>query len=311
MKNTIILHHTPRSPFSEKVRLMLDLSNKEWMHVQAPVHSNKRTIQKIFVEGYSRRIPLLQIGADIYCDSSAISDQLAVSTGIPEYSKENLSDYRDFTIELEEKGFTAFFVSIPQKQLLSAYFKDYSLKDFYGFVAGRVGSFKGVDMPKPNTEAEMQKKEKYLNTCEEMLNTSKYLISNKKPTQTDFVLYHLVWYSLKANVTDLFDGRPNIKKWYLGMKAGRKPLPKEISGKESLMIAKDSKPQAIPKEMQVGPMIGREVSLIPDDVSGPGTLAVTGIVVGEDDQKVILKRETKETGIIHIHFPKHALGACF
>lgn len=114
-------------------------------HVQAPVHSNKRTIQKVLVEGYSRRIPLLQIGADIYCDSSVISDQLAETTGIPEYSKENLGEHRAFTIEIEEKGFTAFFVSIPQKQLLSAYFKNYSFKDFYGFVAGRVGSFKGVE----------------------------------------------------------------------------------------------------------------------------------------------------------------------
>ncbi len=195
--------------------------------------------------------------------------------------------------------------------MLSAYFKDYSLKDFYGFVAGRVGSFKGVDMPKPDVEEEKRKKEKFLSTCEEMLSTSKYLISNEKPTQADFVLYHLIWYSLKANMNDLFVGRPNIKRWYMGMVSGRKPLPKEIKGKDALKIAKDSKPKSISKDMKSGPMVGKEVSLVPDDVSGPGTLPVTGIVVGENEQKIIIKRETKETGIIHIHFPKHALGACF
>lgn len=311
MKNTMILHHTPRSPFSEKVRLMLDLSEKNWMHVRAPIHSNKRRIQRVLVEGYSRRIPLLQIGADIYCDSSVISDQLAISTGIPEYSKENLGEFKKYAVDLEEKGFTAFFVSIPQKQLLSAYFKDYSFKDFYGFVAGRVGSFKGVELPKPNVDDEKRKKEDILNECEEKLSTSKYLITSEKPTLADFTLYHLIWYSLKANMTDLFAGRPNVKKWYYGMSNGRKALPNEIKGVDALKIAKDNRPIVIPEDMKNGPMVGKEVSLIPDDVSGPGTLPVTGVVVGENENKIILKRVTKETGTIHIHFPKHALGACF
>lgn len=311
MNKTMILHHTPRSAFAEKVRLMLDLSEKEWMHVQAPVHSNKRIVQRKLVEGYSRRIPLLQIGADIYCDSSVISDQLAESTGIPEYSKENLGEHKAYAIELEEQGFVAFLASIPKKQLLSAYFKDYSMKDFYGFLAGRVGSFKGVDMPKLNVELEKKKRVEILKACENMLSTSKYLISNERPTLIDFTLYHLIWYNLKNGMIDVFTGRLNLKKWYYTMSQGRKPLPKEIKGEDALRIAKENTPSVVSDEMKTGPMVGREVSLIPDDVSGLGTLPVTGIVVGENETKIIIKRETEETGLIHIHFPKHALGACF
>lgn len=88
-------------------------------------------------------------------------------------------------------------------------------------------------------------------------------------------------------------------------------MPREIKGGEALKIAKDSKPKPIPNAMKLGSMVGKHVSLMPDDVSGPGTLPVKGLVGGEDDLKVIIERKTAETGTIHVHFPKHALGACF
>ena len=66
----IILHHYDTSPFSEKVRLMLGIKGLAWRSVIQPVIMPKPDL--IPLTGGYRRIPVMQIGADIYCDSQVI-----------------------------------------------------------------------------------------------------------------------------------------------------------------------------------------------------------------------------------------------
>src|SRR6187431_2355817 len=67
----IILHHYDTSPFSEKVRLMLGIKGLKWRSVIQPVIMPKPDL--IPLTGGYRRIPVLQIGADIYCDTALIA----------------------------------------------------------------------------------------------------------------------------------------------------------------------------------------------------------------------------------------------
>ena len=66
----LILHHYDTSPFSEKVRLMLGLKGLAWRSVIQPVIMPKPDL--IPLTGGYRRIPVMQIGADIYCDTQVI-----------------------------------------------------------------------------------------------------------------------------------------------------------------------------------------------------------------------------------------------
>lgn len=66
----IILHHYDASPFSEKVRLMLGLKQLEWSSVLTPNMMPKPDL--VPLTGGYRRAPVMQIGADIYCDSQVI-----------------------------------------------------------------------------------------------------------------------------------------------------------------------------------------------------------------------------------------------
>ena len=70
----IILHHYDTSPFSEKVRLMLGIKALAWRSVIQPVIMPKPDL--IPLTGGYRRIPVMQIGADIYCDSQVILAEL-------------------------------------------------------------------------------------------------------------------------------------------------------------------------------------------------------------------------------------------
>src|SRR5215469_16273795 len=81
MPDEIILHHYDASPFSEKVRLLLGLNGLAWRTVIQPTIMPKPELTPL-TGGY-RRIPVLQTGADVYCDTQVILAELAARTGAP------------------------------------------------------------------------------------------------------------------------------------------------------------------------------------------------------------------------------------
>ena len=66
----IILHQYDRSPFSEKVRLVFGLKGVSWRAVDIPAWAPKPDLTPL-TGGY-RKTPVMQIGADIYCDTRII-----------------------------------------------------------------------------------------------------------------------------------------------------------------------------------------------------------------------------------------------
>src|SRR5258708_7660984 len=70
----IILHHYDTSPYAEKVRTGLGLKGLAWASVELPVIMPKPNLTAL-TGGY-RKTPVLQIGADIYCDSQLIMREL-------------------------------------------------------------------------------------------------------------------------------------------------------------------------------------------------------------------------------------------
>ena len=66
-----ILHHYPVSPFAEKIRTMLGFKRLGWKSVQIPVVLPKHDV--VALTGGYRKTPILQIGADIYCDTALIA----------------------------------------------------------------------------------------------------------------------------------------------------------------------------------------------------------------------------------------------
>src|ERR1700754_2464730 len=74
MTAEIILHHYDTSPFSEKVRVMLGAKSLAWRSVIQPTIMPKPLL--IPLTGGYRRIPVMQIGSDVYCDTQVILAEL-------------------------------------------------------------------------------------------------------------------------------------------------------------------------------------------------------------------------------------------
>ena len=66
----IILHHFDRSPFSEKIRVVFGYKGLSWRSVRIPQIMPKPDLMPL-TGGY-RRTPVMQIGADVFCDTQII-----------------------------------------------------------------------------------------------------------------------------------------------------------------------------------------------------------------------------------------------
>jgi glutathione S-transferase len=69
-----ILHHYDFSPFSEKIRLAFGIKRLHWQLVIAPALMPKPEL--VALTGGYRHIPVLQIGADVFCDTRTIVREL-------------------------------------------------------------------------------------------------------------------------------------------------------------------------------------------------------------------------------------------
>jgi glutathione S-transferase len=70
----IIFHHYWPSPFSEKVRVIFGMKKLAWRSVEIPNMMPKPDLMPL-TGGY-RKTPVMQIGADIYCDTQLIIREL-------------------------------------------------------------------------------------------------------------------------------------------------------------------------------------------------------------------------------------------
>src|SRR5580698_104329 len=77
----LILHHYDASPFSEKVRLLFGIKALAWRSVLQPNIMPKPDL--VPLTGGYRRIPVLQIGADIYCDTQVIMAEIEARQARP------------------------------------------------------------------------------------------------------------------------------------------------------------------------------------------------------------------------------------
>jgi len=108
----LILHHYDFSNFAEKARLMLGLKGLAWLSVEQPPILPKPKLMPL-TGGY-RRIPILQEGADLWCDTRLIAQELERRVPSPTLFPEGTRGHGEAIAWWAEHQFmrpTALFVS--------------------------------------------------------------------------------------------------------------------------------------------------------------------------------------------------------
>jgi len=296
-----ILHHYPQSPVSEKVRVVLGMKDLDWRSVEIPRLPPKPDLMPL-TGGY-RRTPVLQIGADIFCDSQCIMRELERRYPEPTLYPNNgagmvwgVSRWTDGPL-FET---TIAVVLGAQADTLPEDFARDRGRLYFGpdYDLGRLQR----DLPHLLAQLRGQ-----LGWMEARLATDRRFMLGDAPGLPDALCYYLVWFirGRYEGGAELLGEFPNLLAWEERVRGIGHGRPRDMTSSEALDVARAATPEPALGEDPHDPQrlsTGQEVSVVPD-VDG-GDPAVTGRLVGASADEVAITREDPRAGEVVVHFPR-------
>jgi glutathione S-transferase len=304
----LILHHYPQSPFAEKARLLLGFKGLSWHSVMVPPVMPKPDLTAL-TGGY-RKTPVLQVGADIYCDTALIARRLEQEKAAPALFPQGL--------ELVSQGFAAWADSVVFSHAVALVFQPESLAVKFAkvppqlldvLVADRAKLFSGGSAARLQLDQAKHQWPAIISRIDQQLHHASGDFLFGEPSIADFSLAHPLWFLKGSSVTaPLVDAYPAVAAWLdrvLGFGHGTST---QMSAEQALDIARNATPAALPDEMFEdlnGFKAGQQVSIAATDY---GTDPVIGELLFAGREELILRRTDERAGTVHVHFPR--LGFC-
>ena len=298
--NDIILHHYPQSPVSEKVRVALGIKGLAWRSVEIPRVPPKPDVMPL-TGGY-RRTPIVQIGADIYCDSQCILRELerrhpeptfypGGAEGLPWGIGRWTDGLFDVAVRLS--------LGANADQLPEAF-----AKDRVRLFLGPSGDLKKVQADLPHTVAQLRAQYGW---ADQRLAGGRRFMLGDKPGLPDALVYYLVWFvrGRWQGGPGLLSEFPALEAWEQRVKAIGHGRPATMTPAEAIEIARSSEPTTPEQGDARDPqriVPGQKVSVVPDLDSGEPPVA--GIVRLVDRDTIALLRDDPRVGTVCVHFPR-------
>lgn len=294
----IILHHYDLSPFAEKVRVALGLKQATWKSVKIPRVMPKPELMPL-TGGY-RRTPVMQIGADIYCDTQLI--MLEIERRLPSPAllpRGREGEARAIAMWADRLIFSPA-VGVVMSQVADKFGEDFK-KDRSEF------SGRSFDAARLKAALPVVRDQTYalLSLAEQMLGDGRRYLLGAEAGLVDCALYNPVWFihqNLGAAASPL-DRLPRIAGWFERMKAVGNGRRTDIEAAEALDIARAATPAATAVDAgdPSGLRAGDRLSVTPDDT---GRVPVIGTLVGLAADRVSLARHDERVGDVVVHFPR-------
>jgi glutathione S-transferase len=293
----IILHHYESSPYSEKVRLAFGIKGIAWSSVEIPRIMPKPDLMPL-TGGY-RKTPVLQIGADIYCDTQLILRELDARHPEPPLNPQ--AGISDALAWWAEKAMFTPAVIVAFADI--AHRLPESFKEDRAKFSGR--NFDPARM-KATLPYQLDQLRAHFDWLDRALADGRNFLLGEKPGTPDLAAYHCVWFierNAGKSATPLGEfGR--LLGWAERMAAIGHGKRTEMSSQRALEIAKAATPVTAPaadRSDPVGRKPGQKVAVTPDDV---GKDPVAGELVRSSAQEIVIKRSDPQVGDVHVHFPR-------
>jgi len=287
----LILHHYDNSPFSEKVRLLFGLRGLAWRSVIQPTIMPKPEL--IPLTGGYRRIPVLQAGADVYCDTQVILAEVAARSGAP----------------LEGAGWAVnlwadrlfFGVTVPiifgEIEVPKAFIEDREKLSGRPFDAA---AMKAASAP---MQGQWRAQAAWL---EAALARGPWL-AGEAAGLSDIAAYMNLWFlggAVPKTFAGLIAGFLRLEDWRSRVRAIGHGQRAEMTPAEALEVARTSEPAPYGEHDPVDPLglaPGAPVRVMADDY---GREPIDGTLVAANPHRVVLAREDSQLGRLHVHFPR-------
>ncbi len=298
----LILHHYKASPFAEKIRRVLAFKQLAWQSVNVPPIAPKPDVEAL-TGGY-RKTPILQIGADIYCDTALICDVLEHRQPTPSLSPAShkglarvLAQWADTTLfsaamayNFQPRGVAQLFGNTPPG-FAQAFAEDRAK------MAGTATRLRAADA----TTAYKS----YLRRLATMLEDQAFLVGNT-PCLADFAAYAPLWFT-RANVPSLagiLDATPSVLAWMDRMAAFGLGEAGRMASADAIAVAAAATPLALADEVfqdDHGIPLGSQVRVHAESF---GPEVTVGELVAATRMHLTLRRVDPRAGTLHVHFPR-------
>lgn len=299
MSEQIILHHYDNSPYAEKIRLMFGLTNTSWQSLLSPIKPPRPNVDPL-TGGY-RRIPVAQIGADIFCDTSLISEEVARITGNKYLDPSNIDgEAASLMKRAEQEVFFAAITAIPPLRLLTTMFLRLGPLEVIPFIKDRKGMLKGGTHRQTSTDQSQRILATLIEDMETQLADHSWLAGDKA-TVADFSVYHPLWLHANFNRKPLEAG-PNVTRWFKAVAKIGHGHREDVSQAYAFQIAKVANPRELPESEDLSALpVGSQVNVAPEDYA---IVPVSGTLAAVTNDRIILARDTEQFGKLHVHFPR-------
>ena len=299
-----VLHHYPFSPYAEKIRAMLGYKGIAWKSVQIPPVMPKPDV--IALTGGYRKTPILQIGADIYCDTALIArvlERLAPSPSLfaqgDTLAVQASAHFADNTIF----GITVPIAYQPGSGMMKLHLSDASPEYLANFGKDRAAMRQGGTVRRGPVHECKGLLPGLLSKIEAQF--SGPFLFGDQPGNADFSLYNALWPLWQpADTRLLLDPYPKTKRFVERMAAIGHGKFSEISSGDALQIAKSSKPEAVKNSVALetaGIALGERAQVMPVD---SGLDPVVGELLDASADVFVLRRTDPRAGTVHVHFPR-------
>jgi glutathione S-transferase len=295
----VILHHFPQSPFSEKIRLILALKNVAWTSVLISRIMPRPDLMPL-TGGY-RRTPVMQIGADIYCDTQCITRELERRYPQPTLFPSGYYGLASATAMWTDRPFFQNTVN-----LIFGSVADNVPQEFIDDRERLRGAKFDVAAMREAIPQMRDQFRAHLQWIEAQLRNGHSWMCGDRASLCDVNAYMNVWY-VRTNLPDLdkmlFEF-PATRSWEARIRAIEHKPCKEISPAAALEIAANAVPRTTvlpdpydPNRRKPGDL----VEVMPDDY---GKIKVSGEIVSLSSQHIAIRRQDPRAGEVVVHFPR-------
>ena len=297
--HTPILHHYNESPYAEKARLMLGHKGLSWRSVRVPRIAPKPDL--VALTGGYRKVPVLQIGADIYCDTRLIAEVLDELKAAPSLRARagHFDDIVAHWVDAQLFGQAVGHTFGALADLLP----DALLEDR--------AALRGAPLDREALKRALPQASQALHTLIGWLNNAldgeSPFVNGETPGNGDFTLYATLWFLGQGRFD--FGPHPAVQRWMQRMAAIGHGQRQDISAEEALLEATAALPAPLPKPVESptvpeasGLCLGQTVTVTPEQL-GHGT-SVTGLLVSLLPHRLCLRLHSERCGELHVHFPR-------
>jgi len=291
----LILHHYPLSPFAEKVRRVLAYKRLPWRSVEQPIMAPKPALTPL-TGGY-RRIPVLQIGADVYCDTTLILRVIERLHPIPTVFPPALAGVAGLIEDWADHRL--FMQAVPAVVVALL---DHLPPGFLDDRADMSPAFARETLVAGAPHAHAQFLQS-LDRLESQLAYGSFLLGGAF-TAADAACFHPLWFQQHGGTLfDAIRARPALSHWYdriAGFGAGE---PTPLDPRAALDIARSATPADVDGDCAAGSgfSVGEQLAVVADDYGRERTVGELARMTADE---VVLRRRDAQLGEVAVHFPR-------